>query len=207
MVQSPARHGWREDAVKAAGETLLPRLDSQTDDEYVAYKARASFINATSRTADGFVGLIFRRAPFVWLPDGKTGLGLALRRFQNDVDGSGTTLASFAQNMVWEQVEVGRARTLIDWEAGSENRAYATFYAAENILNWRVERINGRNLTTLVVLAEAFSGQESGRDIFEVTSREQLRVLRLVTAPVCPRRRRSGIQLIFASTFPLREMR
>src|SRR5512140_2005898 len=86
-----------EDAVKAAGEIFLPRLDSQNDDEYAAYKARASFFNATSRTADGFVGLIFRRAPFVRLPDVKTGVGLALKRFQNDVDLSGTTLASYAQ--------------------------------------------------------------------------------------------------------------
>ena len=31
----------------------LPRLDSQTDDEYATYKARASFFNATARTADG----------------------------------------------------------------------------------------------------------------------------------------------------------
>ena len=42
-----------EDAVKAAGDRYLPRLDSQTDDEYAAYRCRASFFNATSRTADG----------------------------------------------------------------------------------------------------------------------------------------------------------
>jgi hypothetical protein len=29
-----------EDAVKAAGPKYLPRLDSQTDDEYAAYNAR-----------------------------------------------------------------------------------------------------------------------------------------------------------------------
>ncbi len=84
-----------EDAVKAAGEAFLPRLELQTDAEYGAYKARASFFNATSRTADGFLGLIFRRAPFVRLPDVKTGVGLALQRFENDVDLSGTTLAIY----------------------------------------------------------------------------------------------------------------
>ena len=83
-----------EDAVKAAGEAFLPRLELQTDAEYAAYKARASFFNATSRTADGFVGLIFRRSPFIRLPDLKTGVGLALQRFENDVDLSGTTLGS-----------------------------------------------------------------------------------------------------------------
>lgn len=58
-----------EDAVKAAGKRYLPRLDSQTDGEYDAYRARASFFNATARTADGFVGLILRREATVKLPD------------------------------------------------------------------------------------------------------------------------------------------
>ena len=50
-----------EDAVKAAGVKYLTRFDSQTDDEYVAYKTWPSFFNATARTADSHVGLIFRR--------------------------------------------------------------------------------------------------------------------------------------------------
>jgi hypothetical protein len=59
-----------EDAVKAAGERYLPRLDSQSEEEYCAYKNRASFFNATSRTAEGYSGLIFRRVPFVKTPEG-----------------------------------------------------------------------------------------------------------------------------------------
>jgi len=39
-----------EDAVKAAGEKYLPRLDSHNDEEYAAYRARASFFGATART-------------------------------------------------------------------------------------------------------------------------------------------------------------
>ena len=39
-----------EDAVKAAGEKYLPRLDSQSDEEYAAYKARASLFGAAART-------------------------------------------------------------------------------------------------------------------------------------------------------------
>jgi hypothetical protein len=54
-----------EDAVKSAGEKYLPRLDSQSDEEFLAYRKRASFFNATARSAEGFIGLIFRRPPFV----------------------------------------------------------------------------------------------------------------------------------------------
>jgi hypothetical protein len=58
-----------EDAVKSAGEKYLPRLDSHSDEEFLAYRKRASFFNATARSAEGFVGLIFRRPPFIKVPE------------------------------------------------------------------------------------------------------------------------------------------
>ena len=64
-----------EDAVKAAGEKHLPRLDCQSDEEFAAYRKRAAFFNATARTAEGYIGLMFRRQPFVEVPGhGTTGL-------------------------------------------------------------------------------------------------------------------------------------
>ena len=50
-----------EDAVKAANERYLPKLEAQSATEYKAYRTRAAFFNATARTAEGFVGLLFRR--------------------------------------------------------------------------------------------------------------------------------------------------
>jgi hypothetical protein len=170
-----------EDAVKAAGERYLPRLESQNDQEYGAYRERASFFNATARTAEGYVGLIFRRPPFFKMPEGSA-LGLALAEFKNDADMLGTPLLGYAKNVVREVISVGRAGTLIDWEGDVENRAYATLYCAENILNWRVERINGRNIPTMVVLHEGASAptDSDAADPFVATMREQIRVLRLV---------------------------
>ena len=40
-------------------------------DEYDAYKSRALFFNATARTAEAYLGLIFRRAPFVKVPENR----------------------------------------------------------------------------------------------------------------------------------------
>ena len=167
-----------EDALKAAGERYLPRLDSQSDEEYAAYKERAAFFNATARTAEGYVGLIFRRPPLIKTPE-DGGLGSALSEFVNDADMLGTPLVSYAKNVIGEVIAVGRCGTLIDWESEVENRAYVSRYAAENILNWRVERINGRNITTLVALREMRSKQE-GEDSFVDEVDEQIRVLRLV---------------------------
>ncbi|MBI5388210.1 MAG: DUF4055 domain-containing protein [Verrucomicrobia bacterium] len=191
-----------EDAVKAGGEKYLPLLQEQTDDEYATYKARASFFNATARTAEGYVGLVFRRPPFLKLPgvaevrDQKSevrtsALGKAMAVFANDADMLGTPLAGYAKNVVSEVISVGRCGSLMDWEGDAENRAYVSLYAAENILNWRVERFNGRNLLTMVALAEKAEGrkqrsevrsQEADDDEFEQNVVEQIRVLRLVDA-------------------------
>ena len=170
-----------EDAVKAAGARYLPRLDAQTDPEYAAYKTRASFFNATARTADGFVGLILRREATVKLPDPGSGVGKALANFADDADMLGTSLPAYAKNVVTEVITVGRAGTLVDWESDVEQRAYAVLYTAEQIRNWHTERINGRNVLTLLVLSEA--GQSSTQeDPFVLEEVPQLRVLRLVKA-------------------------
>jgi hypothetical protein len=184
-----------EDAVKAAGEKYLPRLTEQADAEYVAYKERAAFFNATARTADGYVGLIFRRVPFLKLPEANTALGRALAEFNNDADMLGTTLTAYAKNILSEVITVGRAGTLIDWESENENRVYASFYPTENILNWRVERINGRNVPTMVVLYEPH-GAAIEADDFEATAGEQIRVLRLVESRAASLKERKGFQCV-----------
>jgi hypothetical protein len=176
-----------EDAVKAAGEKYLPRLDSQTDDEFAAYRKRASFFNATARTAEGYVGLMFRRPPFVKVPEVRaglaiTGVGRALADFLNDADMLGSTLGAYAKNVVWEVMGVGRAGSLVDWEDQVEKRAYVSLYGAEQIINWQIGRVNGRNVPTLVVLRETVCRWETGpgSDEFVPELVEQIRVLRLV---------------------------
>src|SRR5438552_18537116 len=58
-----------EDAVKAAGEKYLPRLDSQSDEAYASYRKRAAFFNRTARTLEEYLDLVFRRAPAIALRD------------------------------------------------------------------------------------------------------------------------------------------
>src|SRR5262249_36052561 len=48
------------------------RLDSQTEEEFLSYRKRAAFFNGTARSAEGFVGLIFRRPPFIKIPEVRT---------------------------------------------------------------------------------------------------------------------------------------
>ena len=168
-----------EDSVKAGGEQFLPRLDSQTDQDYASYKTRASFYNATSRTAAGYVGMIFRRAPFVKLTPQNAAAPLteSMNTLSNDFDMRGTSLFGNAKNVVAEVIHVGRAGSLIDWN-DTESRAYASLYKAEDILNWRTERLNGRNTLTLVTLAELASIPTD--DPFVTQTENRIRVLRLI---------------------------
>ena len=173
-----------EKAVKLGGIKYLPRLDSQSENEYLGYKSRACFFNATSRTCDGFLGLLFRRDPEVKLPDRHAGVGGALRVFTDDVDLMGTSLFTFCKGVAGEVLALGRCGTLIDWQGASrtgkdgESRAYVVRYAAEDILNWQTQRINGRNVVTMIALREQMERPDE-LDPFILKVTETVRVLKL----------------------------
>ncbi len=176
-----------EDAVKDAGTRFLPMLEHQTPEEYAAYKKRASFFNATGRTAEAYLGLIFRRPPFLKVPTARVGkpagLELIFSRLLADVDLLGTSLNAYAKEVVREVIAVGRCGTLLDYEPKREMRPFLALYQAEQIINWRVERVNGRSIPTMVALREWVSNTPStltGYDCFGSQTQEQIRVLKLV---------------------------
>ena len=144
-----------EDAVKAAGEIYLPKLGGQTQQEYDAYKLRASFFNATSRTLDGLVGLIFRKDPTWKLPT-------SIHDVEKDIDLSGSSLSDFARVVVDGELITRRGGILAEFpraevkdriaeEAASlDLRPYLTYWPAESIIDWRESRVG--NVTKLTFL-------------------------------------------------------
>lgn len=116
-----------EDAVKAAGPKYLPRLDSQSDEEYGAYKARASFLGATSRTLEEYLDLVFRRAPVSNLE----GCGKGLQAFMADCDLWGMDFPRYARRVLGEVLSVGRAGSLV--LAGADaGRPWVSSWLAED---------------------------------------------------------------------------
>jgi len=69
-------------------------IRAETDEEFAAYVQRASYFNASARTSKAYLGLMFRRPPFVKLPADGAGVGRAMAVFQNDADMLGTTLTT-----------------------------------------------------------------------------------------------------------------
>jgi hypothetical protein len=170
-----------QDEIHEHGEKYLPKLKDQTAEDYKAYKLRASFFNATGRTVDGLVGMVFRKAPVIVQPD-------ALAAITADIDMAGTTLSGLAEKIVREVVGVGRIGVLVEYprvaeqpvtlaQASAQNlRPYASVYKAESIINWRSARVNNVMQLVLVVLREEY--EESG-DGFTADCKPQLRVLML----------------------------
>lgn len=169
-------------AGEVAKEKYVPKLSDQEADEYKAYVGRAEFYNATARTQVALTGLLFAKPPKVELPE-------ALKTIAENVSLDDDTLEALAKNIANECLSVGRCGVLVDLpsvekadysklEAERLNlRAYATLYKAENIINWKTTKINGSNVTSLVVLAETYA--EPTQDEFVDNIKTRYRVLDL----------------------------
>jgi hypothetical protein len=162
-----------EDAIKAGGNLYVAKLDSQSEEEYKAYVSRSFFYGATARTLDGYLGLIFRKSPQFVFAGGDSSASKTWSSFKDDSDLLGTSLPAYCRNVVSDVLTVGRGGTLVDWHDG-EQRAALTYYRAENIINWRETRVNGKSVLTLLVLREYLTVTDP-KDPFTDKTIEQLR--------------------------------
>ncbi len=133
------------DAIKDATVEYLPQLNQQGDAAYSAYRKRALWYGATSRTLDGLSGLVFRKEIDVE--------GVANEDILKSVTAKGLSLNSFARQSLREVLCVGRYGVHIDLHAGSPSATLSP-YRAERIVNWRTRLFEGRQQLTLIVLEE-----------------------------------------------------
>jgi hypothetical protein len=141
-----------EIALKAKGQTYLPRLESQTDAEYAAYVQRASFYPAASRVLDDCLSAAFRRSPEINLAAAGA-LQPQLETFLADSDLGGTPFLSHARSVLQEVLSVGRVGTLLQWDQ-TRSRPWLSLWKAEQILDHKLERIDGPLTLTRLVLQE-----------------------------------------------------
>lgn len=139
------------EAVKAAGNAYLPYLDptdksTRNRKRNEDYLSRAVFYAITSNTKIGLLGLAYRKDPTLSAPD-------KLAYLINNADGAGTSIYQQSQMVVENVLEVAREGLYVDY-AGETEEAIVLRYSAENIINWRTKRINGRDQLVLVVLKE-----------------------------------------------------
>lgn len=160
---------------------------NEPDPEYGAqrqkeYEDGAICYNFTKRTLSGMVGAVMRKEPEQTIP-------AKLEYLLENADGSGVGLWQQAQDTLGEIDSVGRggllvdapnvqAATMAEQNAGLLNPVLA-YYTAENIINWRTERVGSVNRVVMVVLREEYEYQ-SGQDEFSYLTGEQYRVLDII---------------------------
>ena len=146
------------------------------------YEDGAICYNFTKRTLSGMVGAVMRKEPEQTIP-------AKLEYLLENADGSGVGLWQQAQDTLGEIDSVGRggllvdapnvqAATMAEQNAGLLNPVLA-YYTAENIINWRTERVGSVNRVVMVVLREEYEYQ-SGQDEFSYLTGEQYRVLDVI---------------------------
>jgi len=146
------------------------------------YATGAICYNFTKRTLSGMVGAVMRKEPEQAIPQ-------KLEYLLENADGSGVGLWQQAQDTLGEIDSVGRggllvdapnvqAATMAEQNAGLLNPVLA-YYTAENIINWRTERVGSVNRVVMVVLREEYEYQ-SGQDEFSYLTGEQYRVLDVI---------------------------
>jgi len=146
------------------------------------YEDGAICYNFTKRTLSGMVGAVMRKEPEQTIP-------AKLEYLLENADGSGVGLWQQAQDTLGEIDSVGRggllvdapnvqAATMAEQNAGLLNPVLA-YYTAENIINWRTERVGSVNRVVMVVLREEYEYQD-GADEFSYLIGEQYRVLDVI---------------------------
>ena len=166
------------DAIKGKTTTYVPK---PTNMLIAAYRRRIDaglWYGAMGRAVQVLAGVISRKDPAVTFPENHP---KDLKPYLEDITLSGVPFPTFVDQCEREAFKVGRVGIYVTrpGEESEDNRPYLVLYEAEQIVNWRTQRISGRNVLTMVVLKETTT--ESGDDEFELEEVEQYRVLRLVS--------------------------
>ena len=155
-------------------------LSNENLERYQTYLQGAVFYNVTARTHSSLTGLVKTYNADAKLPD-------KLKNLKGDTNGSGITLRQLAKRCVQYNLAQGRGGVLTDFPTtggtitkdkilNGDVSPTMIFYKPKDIINWRHEYINGRDVLVLVVIAERFWQSDDG---FEITEGNQWKVLRL----------------------------
>lgn len=156
------------DSVKNKGRLYLPALSDQSETEYQAYVLRALFYGATKRTVQGLLGAIFRKEPTIESPN---------EDLLETITIAGAPIQDFSKIVCQEIFATGRVGVLADVFGNAGNTPYLTNYRAENITNWKVDLVDGREVLSQVILMESYS--IPGETEFESKQEIQYRVLEM----------------------------
>lgn len=169
-----------EEKIKQAGEKYLPKLDGQTTKQYNSYRTRALLYNATARSVEAYMGMIFRKPVTIELPvqleERKDNVSLeneSVTEFLKRIAREVTTVSRCGVLVDFPTVETGDLRRAADVDVNTE-RAYAAMYLTEDIINWRLSYENGNTAVKSVLLREEYYSDEEDEFPSEIDTQYRL---------------------------------
>jgi hypothetical protein len=159
------------DAVKAAGVRLLPKPPAMSRENFAVYLDRACFFNTLAPSIAGSAGAVFQKEPTVTVPD-------RIAPYMRDITLANENLEQFALRTLCEVLTTGRAFALVNMSDGDPARPYVRLYAAEDVINWRVESRGGDETLTRVVIRECVAAPDPNDEFVDLVT-EQYRALSL----------------------------
>lgn len=159
-----------------------PTVTHGTDEDkrYRDYIERASLFNATVRTKNAMVGMIYSKDVTIDLPP-------ELQYLDEDVDGTNVGIVDQSVELISDLIEVGRAGLFVDYpvvegdltRADLENAGYRSYivkYKAEDIIDWYCTSNGASTVLAMVKLREYRCSRDSE---YNEISEEVVRMLLL----------------------------
>lgn len=176
-------HKWklvRKIVHNEAHDYIYP-YEQSTEYQKRVYKDQGYLVNFTDLTRIGLVGLVFKKDSNINLPD-------TLDYLKTDVNGTGLDITQFSQHGISELLQTGRLGLMVDYpkresvvskfqQEQGELKARIVPYMAENIINWKTQKIGSKTKLSMVVLRELVD--EIGNDGYAWEEKEYYRVLSL----------------------------
>ena len=169
-----------EYAIKALPNCLPVQFKETEPARFEEYKERAYWLGVTGRTERAMSGMVFRKDFAYKLP---VGLEYLIENF----DGAGNSLEQVAKDAFSGMLRKRRHLLLAEYprvedglNAATEQALglapFCSQYAAEALINWRFDFINGKRRLVLAVLEQSVNVSE---DEFDYDMERQYLVLRL----------------------------
>ena len=166
---------------------LIPFSPSMTQQQYDFYKAEAELPGIIAEFSRMLVGGLLRKQPSIKLPEGlPEGAGEWIRSSFNQDD---TSLFSFLDEVLWEEVQTSRAWVYIDYPAvlnaddltpdeQLDIKPYPVIWKAETVINWATAKNKFGKIVLKRVITkgyeERFETNEFHPDFIEVIKVHEL---------------------------------
>jgi hypothetical protein len=146
-------------ALRAAGETYLPKQPKEKPEEYEARKKRSISFNATKKTSTALVGMVYKENPKL-----KDDVPDQIKQHWNNIDLAGSHGDVFTKTVFESAINDGHSFILVDMakpvpptltrreEMG--RRPYWLHYTKDQAHNWYSDRINGEEVLTQITFRE-----------------------------------------------------